>query len=214
VWQWHFRRPRWRHHTRLLLLLLPAQGLASTLSQGPALPALHVTAALLLAALMGAFNTQTFLDLDNRCNIQQAAIVGCSACPCAATNSCTEKDLATDDAACASCRALGTDLCMRVRWLPLLMPFTGLIEAVVLALPAFLSLLLLLLQRGGNGSGGAPMAVVDAGGQGAAQGSDNVKCVPVAGAQHCGCGCGRGLGGAAACSLQVLLLPLPSPGCW
>jgi hypothetical protein len=30
------------------------------------LPALHVVAAILLAALMGSFNTQTYLDLNNQ----------------------------------------------------------------------------------------------------------------------------------------------------
>lgn len=40
------------------------QGLAGALTRGPVLPALHVVAALLLAALMGSFNTQTYLDLN------------------------------------------------------------------------------------------------------------------------------------------------------
>jgi hypothetical protein len=56
---------------------------------------------------------------------------------------------------CSSCRALATDFCARVRWQALLLPYTGLIEAVLLAIPGFLSLLL-LLQRS-NGS----MAVAD-----------------------------------------------------
>lgn len=77
----------------------------------------------------------------------QAAISGCTTCTCAATSSCTE--LLLKEAACSSCRALGTDLCARVRWQVLLMPYTGLIEAVLLALPAFLSLLLLLQRSNG-----------------------------------------------------------------
>jgi hypothetical protein len=40
------------------------QGVASALTRGPTLPALHVVAAILLAALMGSFNTQTYLDLN------------------------------------------------------------------------------------------------------------------------------------------------------
>jgi hypothetical protein len=42
------------------------QGLASALTRGPVLPALHVVAAILLAALMGNFNTQMYLDLNNQ----------------------------------------------------------------------------------------------------------------------------------------------------
>lgn len=79
---------------------------------------------------------------NNRCSISQSAIMGCSTCACAATSSCTVSQVA----ACSSCRALGTDLCARVRWQVLLMPYTGLIEAVLLAIPGFISLLL-LLQR-------------------------------------------------------------------
>jgi preprotein translocase subunit SecG len=37
-----------------------------------------------------------------------------------------------------------------VRWQALLMPYTGLIEAVLLAVPAFLSLLLLLQRSNGS----------------------------------------------------------------
>lgn len=70
--------------------------------------------------------------------------MGCSTCACAATSSCTVQLLTA--AECSSCKALGTDLCARVRWQVLLMPYTGLIEAVLLAIPGFISLLL-LLQR-------------------------------------------------------------------
>jgi hypothetical protein len=55
-----------------------------------------------------------------------------------------------------------------VRWQVLLLPYTGLIEAVLLALPGFLSLLL-LLQRS-NGS----MAVADF-----TSSKGDVKCVAV-----------------------------------
>jgi hypothetical protein len=40
--------------------------MASALSSGAALPALHVVTSVTLAALMGGFNTQTFLDLSMR----------------------------------------------------------------------------------------------------------------------------------------------------
>lgn len=43
------------------------QGLASALTRAPVFPALHVVAAILLAALMGSFNTQTYLDLNMQC---------------------------------------------------------------------------------------------------------------------------------------------------
>jgi hypothetical protein len=43
-----------------------AQGLASALTRGTVLPALHLVAAILLAALMGSFNMQTYLDLNNQ----------------------------------------------------------------------------------------------------------------------------------------------------
>lgn len=72
---------------------------------------------------------------------------------CATTSSCTEALLKA--AECSSCRALGTDFCARVRWQVLLMPYTGLIEAVLLAIPGVLSLLLLLQRTSG------PVAVVD-----------------------------------------------------
>lgn len=42
------------------------QGLASALTRGTVLPALHLVAAILLAALMGSFNMQTYLDLNNQ----------------------------------------------------------------------------------------------------------------------------------------------------
>jgi hypothetical protein len=42
------------------------QGLAGALTRGTVLPALHVVTALLLAALMGSFNTQTYLDLNTQ----------------------------------------------------------------------------------------------------------------------------------------------------
>ena len=42
------------------------QGLASVFSRGPILPALHVVTAILLAALMGSFNTQTYLDFNSQ----------------------------------------------------------------------------------------------------------------------------------------------------
>lgn len=45
--------------------------MAAALSSGPALPALHAVASVTLAALMGGFNTQTFLDLSSRCGMPQ-----------------------------------------------------------------------------------------------------------------------------------------------
>ena len=91
---------------------------------------------------------QTTCTPGCRCNLAQSAIVGCSSCTCAATSSCTEQLLKA--AACSGCRALGTDLCARVRWQVLLLPYTGLIEAVLLAVPGFMSLLLLLQRPTGS----------------------------------------------------------------
>lgn len=99
--------------------------------------------------------TLPLLSLPCRCNVAQSAIVGCTTCPCAITNSCTETLLKAAD--CSSCKALGTDFCLRVRWQALLLPYTGLIEAVLLAIPGFLSLLLLLQRSNG------PTAVTDPG---------------------------------------------------
>lgn len=95
----------------------------------------------------GSLTASACLRIPCRCNVAQGAIVGCSTCVCAATNSCTEQLLSAAD--CSSCRALATDLCARVHWQPLLMPYTGLIEAVLLAIPGFLSLLLLLQRSNG-----------------------------------------------------------------
>lgn len=41
-----------------------AQGIASAVTRSSVLPALHVVTAILLAALMGAFNTQVYLDYN------------------------------------------------------------------------------------------------------------------------------------------------------
>lgn len=119
-------------------------GMAAALSSGPALPALHAVASVTLAALMGGFNTQTFLDLSSRCNLAQAASAGCSRCACAPSSSCTTLQLATLPG-CGSCRAIGADFCARSSsWQLLLLPYTGLIQAVLMALPAVFSLLALL----------------------------------------------------------------------
>lgn len=83
------------------------------------------------------------LIITCRCDLSQAAAAGCSACACAAANSCTTQHLAVA-AGCQGCRALGTDLCSRSSRQELLLPYTGLIESVLLALPAVLSLLQLV----------------------------------------------------------------------
>ncbi|KAF6253120.1 hypothetical protein COO60DRAFT_1703960 [Scenedesmus sp. NREL 46B-D3] len=100
-------------------------GMASALSSRAALPALHAVASITLAALMGGFNTQTFLDLSM-------------------SSSCTTLQLATLPG-CGSCAAIGADFCARSSsWQLLLLPYTGLIQAVLIGLPAVFSLLALL----------------------------------------------------------------------
>jgi hypothetical protein len=102
-------------------------------------------------------------------------MAGCTRCACAATSSCKEADLV--GAACGACRAPGTDLCARVRWQLLIMPYTGLIEAVLLAVPGFISLLLLVQRI----SGGSSSTVADSGYgralMGGGGGGNDVKCV-------------------------------------
>jgi hypothetical protein len=74
----------------------------------------------------------------------QAAAAGCISCECAHNSTCTTDDL-SKAAGCIGCRTLGADFCSRSdKWQVLLLPYTGAIEAVLLAAPAVFSLLVLL----------------------------------------------------------------------
>eukprot|EP00879_Flechtneria_rotunda_P014415 GHRR01015063.1.p2 GENE.GHRR01015063.1~~GHRR01015063.1.p2 ORF type:complete len:228 (+),score=76.51 GHRR01015063.1:443-1126(+) len=125
-------------------LIAGVLGIASSLASGPSLPALHAVAAVALGALMGSFNTQTYLDIRMKCNLSQAVFTGCQSCACALGSTCTTAQLLDTTSGCASCSAPSTDLCGKANWQVLLLPYTGLIEAVLLSLPAVFSLLLLV----------------------------------------------------------------------
>eukprot|EP00878_Enallax_costatus_P035921 GHUV01040172.1.p1 GENE.GHUV01040172.1~~GHUV01040172.1.p1 ORF type:complete len:148 (+),score=25.78 GHUV01040172.1:692-1135(+) len=79
-----------------------------------------------------------------RCRWSQAASAGCATCLCAASNSCTTSQL-TSLPGCTSCRAMGAEICDRSNtWQMLLLPYTGAIEALFLAVPAVFSIQYLL----------------------------------------------------------------------
>ncbi|KAF8069698.1 gpkow [Scenedesmus sp. PABB004] len=135
-------------------LLVCLLGVGAALSRRAAWRSLHVVVSVTAGALTGSFNTQAFLDLRRACSLSQAASAGCAACACALAGTCTTAQLA-EAPGCGGCAAVGADLCSRAGWAPLL-PYTGLLEAVLLALPAAISLAALAGgdQRGRRGKDG------------------------------------------------------------
>ncbi|GFR52111.1 hypothetical protein Agub_g14624, partial [Astrephomene gubernaculifera] len=103
---------------------------------------LHAAMAVALAAALGAFHTQVYLLLADRCDRLPASFSGCSTCPCAqqAAGSCSRAQLDAED--CSGCKAWPSDVCSGVTKSGL--PFLGLIQLVFVALPALFSLMLLV----------------------------------------------------------------------
>lgn len=126
-------------------------GLAAMLSKAGPLLALHAALALPGAALLGWLNTDFYLGIKDKCALSQSSFAGCVSCTCAATSSC--KDAAFGAAgACPSCAAVGTDVCALFDPLASILPWMGVIQAVLIALPAMSSLALLARVEAEAGS--------------------------------------------------------------
>jgi len=117
-------------------------GIAAFATKKGLLLALHIGLTLAGSALNGGFNTQFFLDIRFRCRVPMGGGSGCSACACAATETCKQSAFEAGGA-CASCNAFGTDVCAEGNTLMSLLPWMGLIQAVMMALPVMASACLL-----------------------------------------------------------------------
>mmetsp|Transcript_18922 Transcript_18922/g.49484 ORF Transcript_18922/g.49484 Transcript_18922/m.49484 type:complete len:475 (-) Transcript_18922:87-1511(-) len=79
----------------------------------PMLLAIHVAFGYMLGICLGAFAVSVYYDMESRCEVVQAAYVGCAGCRCSWTNECTVQDFA-EIGACKTCQAWPVEVCRNV----------------------------------------------------------------------------------------------------
>ncbi|KAK9828003.1 hypothetical protein WJX81_007850 [Elliptochloris bilobata] len=93
--------------------------------------ALHIAVGAMFGAALAADNVSAFNTLDTRCSLAQAAYDSCAACPCAASNSCTQ-----------GCAAPSVDLCSAFTSNRIVVAVAGAVTVATMAVPVAVSLVL------------------------------------------------------------------------
>jgi len=111
------------------------------------LVAIHVILGFMLGACLGTFSVSVYYDMESRCEVMQAAFVGCGGCNCSWTNECSLVNLTTIRA-CRRCEAWPSEICRTVIF-GLGNGFTltsimGVLSLIAISVPVTSNLLMLL----------------------------------------------------------------------
>uniref|UniRef100_A0A7S1WY67 Uncharacterized protein n=1 Tax=Tetraselmis chuii TaxID=63592 RepID=A0A7S1WY67_9CHLO len=97
----------------LAALAIGSLGMWAAHKKKSILLAVHVIFGYMLGICLGAFAVSVYYDMETRCEVLQAAYVGCAGCRCSWTNECTVEDF-TEIEACKNCVAWPTEVCRNV----------------------------------------------------------------------------------------------------
>lgn len=133
-------------------------GMTAVLLRRSYLVAFHVILGGMLGAGIGLYSVIMYYDMTVRCEVMQAAYVGCSGCECALQNKCSKDDLMTE--ACSSCAAWPNEVCEAVTAFSLT-SIMGLLAVIFTSVPVGVNLLLLLRMEAQTGEAFKTMRNMD-----------------------------------------------------
>uniref|UniRef100_A0A061R957 Uncharacterized protein n=1 Tax=Tetraselmis sp. GSL018 TaxID=582737 RepID=A0A061R957_9CHLO len=133
-------------------------GMAAAWSKRSYFIASHIVFGGMLGAALGLYSVAIYYDMRVRCEIMQAAYVGCAGCTCALQNSCTKDDLSAEG--CQNCAAWPSEVCDSIAGFSLT-SVIGLAAVLLTCAPVAVNLVLLLRMEAQTGEAFKTMKGMD-----------------------------------------------------